>query len=86
MNTASVQPNRKTEQDALIDELVLDALHDDVRIAHGRIAELEADNRALRELLHLTLDRLRYHMTRSKQATERLRALTATATQIRKAA
>ena len=71
---------------APIDDLALDAACHEILMVEDRVLDLEADNRALRELLHLCLDRLRARVLRERQMTRRLRELTATAQRLRQAA
>jgi hypothetical protein len=75
-----------SERERRIADLVLDGLHLDLHRAQLRIADLEADNRALRELLHLSLDRLRASTTRERRMVQRVRALTSTAHGLQRAA
>jgi hypothetical protein len=69
-----------------IDDLALDGACHEILMLEDRVRELEADNRALRELLHLSLDRLRDRAQRERDMTRRLRELTSTAQRLRQAA
>ena len=72
--------------DVRLDDLALDGACHEILMLEDRVRDLEADNRALRELLHLSLDRIRAHTQRERQQARRLRELSSTAERLRRAA
>ena len=64
----------------------IEMLAQDEALLRAGVGDLEADNRALRELLHLSLDRVRLSVQREQRNLRRIRELTATAHRSRQAA
>jgi len=81
-----LETNDREQRAHRIADLTIDALGHENLMLRDRVADLEADNRAVRELLHMTVAALHTAHVRQRHMTEHLRGLTTVARELRQAA